>query len=66
MENETQSTVSVLVGAGLVFRSVSAGLAHTCGVTTDSVAYCWGLNSSGQLGIATTFNADGPERVSGT
>ncbi|MCH8254525.1 MAG: hypothetical protein IID06_04175, partial [Gemmatimonadetes bacterium] len=47
-EEETLSMVPVLVGATLVFRSVSAGLAHTCGVTTDNVAYCWGLNSSGQ------------------
>ena len=66
IEKETQSTVPVRVGAALVFRSVSAGLTHTCGVTTDSVAYCWGLNSSGQLGIGSTTNADGPERVSGT
>ena len=66
IEGETQSTAPVLVGAALVFRSVSAGLAHTCGVTTDSVAYCWGLNSAGQLGIGSTTNTDGPERVSGT
>ena len=66
IDRETQSTVPVLVGAALVFRSVSAGLAHTCGVTTDSVAYCWGLNSAGQLGIGSTTNTDGPERVSGT
>ena len=52
IERETQNTVPVRVGAALVFRSVSAGLTHTCGVTTDNVAYCWGLNSSGQLGIA--------------
>ncbi len=66
IERETQSTVPVLVGAALVFRTVSAGLAHTCGVTTDSVAYCWGVNSSGQLGIRSTTNADEPERVFGT
>ena len=65
-EEETLSAVPVLVGTALVFRSVSAGLAHTCGVTTDDVAYCWGLNSSGQLGIGSTTNTDGPERVSGT
>lgn len=66
LEEETQSTVPVLMEAALVFRSLSAGLAHTCGVTTDSVAYCWGLNSFGQLGIGSTTNADGSERVSGT
>ena len=29
------STVPVAVSGGLTFESVSAGLAHTCGVTTD-------------------------------
>jgi alpha-tubulin suppressor-like RCC1 family protein len=44
------------VGAGLRFREVSAsfdlGLGQfTCGVTLDDVAYCWGDNEFGQLGI---------------
>jgi regulator of chromosome condensation (RCC1) repeat-containing protein/Regulator of Chromosome Condensation (RCC1) repeat protein len=34
----------------LRFQQVSAGSAHTCGVTTDYRAYCWGLNYEGQLG----------------
>jgi alpha-tubulin suppressor-like RCC1 family protein len=33
-----------------VFRSISAGANHTCGVTTSSRAYCWGSNFLGQLG----------------
>jgi alpha-tubulin suppressor-like RCC1 family protein len=32
------------------FMSVSAGAYHTCGVTTDSLAYCWGDGSYGQIG----------------
>jgi alpha-tubulin suppressor-like RCC1 family protein len=32
------------------FRSISAGTAHTCGVTEPGEAYCWGLNTNGQLG----------------
>jgi alpha-tubulin suppressor-like RCC1 family protein len=45
------------VGAGLRFREVSASLVSsalgqfTCGVTLDDVAYCWGDNGFGQLGI---------------
>lgn len=27
------------------------GRAHTCGVDTDGALWCWGLNSTGQLGI---------------
>jgi alpha-tubulin suppressor-like RCC1 family protein len=35
----------VAVSGGLVFREVSSGWYHTCGVTTDDRAYCWGGNS---------------------
>jgi len=42
------------VVGGLRFRQVSAGVAHTCGVTPDHRAYCWGENSFGQLGDGTT------------
>jgi alpha-tubulin suppressor-like RCC1 family protein len=42
----------------LSFREVSAGANHTCGVTPDNRAYCWGLNFDGRLGNGT--NA-GPE-----
>jgi alpha-tubulin suppressor-like RCC1 family protein len=35
----------------LTFAGVSAGFSHTCGVTPAGVAYCWGFNLSGQLGI---------------
>jgi alpha-tubulin suppressor-like RCC1 family protein len=32
---------------------VSAGSDHTCGITTARIAYCWGYNGTGQLGIGT-------------
>ena len=33
------------------FGSVSAGVYHTCGLTTSGAAYCWGWAGNGQLGL---------------
>ena len=43
----------VLVSSTLRFATVAAGYRHTCGVTVDGVAYCWGDNNFGQLGVRT-------------
>lgn len=37
-------------GAGMRFVSVTPGWLHSCGLTADGTAYCWGLDSQGQLG----------------
>jgi alpha-tubulin suppressor-like RCC1 family protein len=51
---------------GLVFASVTAGFAHTCGVTTSGKAYCWGENVLGQLGDGTSRDNSGtPVPVAG-
>src|SRR5436853_261476 len=39
--------------AGVSFAAVTAGAAHTCGVTATGVRYCWGANGSGELGDGT-------------
>jgi len=41
------------VGGGLVFASLTAGTIHTCGLTSAGVAYCWGDNSTGEIGNGT-------------
>lgn len=51
------------VAGGLSFRSVSAGNLSTCGLTTDSVAYCWGDGSSGNLGTGSLASALTPVPV---
>ncbi|MGD2216952.1 MAG: Ig-like domain-containing protein [Gemmatimonadales bacterium] len=45
------STVPMLVSGGQEFVSLAAGAAHTCGITADESAYCWGANEAGELGI---------------
>ncbi len=42
-----------------------AGQEHTCGVTTDNRAYCWGRNRSGQLGDGTDLTRGRPTPVAG-
>jgi alpha-tubulin suppressor-like RCC1 family protein len=40
------------VEGDLIFESVSVGSGHSCGLTTEGRAYCWGSNSNRQLGTA--------------
>jgi hypothetical protein len=42
---------------GLTLRSITAGDRHACAISTDDSAYCWGLNSNGQLGINSMANS---------
>jgi alpha-tubulin suppressor-like RCC1 family protein len=43
----------VQIGASETWAQVSVGGGHTCAVTTDNRAFCWGGNDSGQLGDGT-------------
>ena len=50
------------VAGGLRFQVLATGPKHTCGVTTEGSAYCWGLNDIGQLGTTAANEScvDGP------
>jgi len=64
------------VAGGHTFTSLSGGYVHTCGLTADGTAYCWGGDYTGALGFETTETFTGsialadrcarqPEPVSG-
>src|SRR5687767_2116204 len=57
-EPEPAATLATAAAGPLLFRQVSAGGDHACGVTTDNLAFCWGSRSGGQLGAGRT---DDPE-----
>ena len=53
------------VSGGLEFERIAAGSQHACGLTTGGLAYCWGDNTWGQLGNASTDRALEPVPVLG-
>ncbi|HEY3011153.1 MAG TPA: Ig-like domain-containing protein [Gemmatimonadales bacterium] len=53
----------VAVGGGLTFEQITGGGSHTCGLTVDGTAYCWGSNTSGQLGNNSTTQSQVPVPV---
>jgi alpha-tubulin suppressor-like RCC1 family protein len=57
------SKTPVAVGGGLTFAQLAGGGAHTCGLTSDGSAYCWGSNVNGQLGDNAFTNRDAPVPV---
>ena len=42
---------------------VSAGANHSCGILDDGSLWCWGNNSSGELGVGDSDQRDVPTRV---
>jgi len=57
------SPVPVPVQGGLAFTQLAGGGAHTCGLTSDGTAYCWGSGESGQLGAGPSASREAPVAV---
>jgi len=47
----------------MIFKAVSAGGYHTCGLLTNSEIWCWGRNANGELGVGNTTQSFVPLRV---
>jgi alpha-tubulin suppressor-like RCC1 family protein len=50
---------------GIGFGALSVGNSFTCGLGPSGDAYCWGLNSWGQLGDGSNSNSAAAVRVGG-
>lgn len=63
--NSPSSTPTDVSGLSSGVVKVSAGDYHSCAVTTEGTALCWGDNRSGQLGDGTTTQSPYPRPVAG-
>jgi alpha-tubulin suppressor-like RCC1 family protein len=61
----TYSPFPVAVVGGITFDSISTGGTHTCALTAAGTAYCWGVNSAGQVGDSSTADRWEPRAVAG-
>lgn len=59
----SQGGVSIPLQVAGAWDNISAGLAHTCGIMSDLSLWCWGDNSSGQLGNGTQIATSAPVPV---
>ncbi len=62
---DTRVPVAVSAGAmnGKAIVDVAAGLSHNCALSSDGKVFCWGLNSSGQIGDNTSTTRRTPVAV---
>jgi alpha-tubulin suppressor-like RCC1 family protein len=57
------SLVPVAVSTTVKFSSIVTGNIHSCALSLNGVAYCWGDNFAGRLGDGSTFSSNIPVLV---
>jgi alpha-tubulin suppressor-like RCC1 family protein len=62
---EISSDITAASTGGLIVSMVTIGSAHSCGLTLEGRAYCWGDNFFGQLGDGTKTDRLRPVAVAG-
>jgi len=62
---ESSASLPVSLKVTGAFERVVMGTLHTCAVTTEGEAYCWGDGDHGRLGNGTTTQSATPVAVSG-
>jgi alpha-tubulin suppressor-like RCC1 family protein len=62
---EPAPSLAEAAAGALVFSQVSSDGGHSCGITADNRAYCWGENDFGELGDGTTNWTLTPVAVAG-
>ena len=64
--NSAVATTPVRLAPSLTFSAIASGSFHLCGLQGSGVAWCWGVNSAGQLGSgASEAIVSAPQRVAG-
>lgn len=63
--NTSQTAPVAVAGLNSGLVALSAGAAHTCAVTSNGAAVCWGSGDQGQLGNGDRADQDEPVQVSG-
>ena len=63
--NVTRLLPTPVQTGAIAFSQIAAGSKHSCALSTSGAAYCWGRNSSGQLGDGTQADRMLPTLVLG-
>jgi alpha-tubulin suppressor-like RCC1 family protein len=63
LDNYPRPVYVIGVLNGLKIKNVVKGLNHTCALASDQNVYCWGGNSTGQLGNGTSIDSNIPVAI---